>query len=84
VTIFTNYGCSGRRGFRPLLAQMRSADCTEHRVINFNAKIPDRAFDLGMAEQELDGPEIAPCAERSVSWCVAMNAFRTFPGLQMS
>jgi hypothetical protein len=28
------------------------------RVIDLNAKIPDRAFDLGMPEQELDGPEI--------------------------
>jgi hypothetical protein len=28
-------------------------------VIDLNAKIPDRAFDLGMPEQELDGPEIA-------------------------
>ena len=27
-------------------------------VIDLNAEIPDRAFDLGMAEQELDGPEI--------------------------
>jgi hypothetical protein len=28
------------------------------RVIDLNAKMPDRAFDLGMPEQELDGPEI--------------------------
>jgi len=28
-------------------------------VIDLNAEIPDRAFDLGMPEQELDGPEIA-------------------------
>jgi len=28
-------------------------------VIHLNAEIPDRAFDLGMPEQELDGPEIA-------------------------
>jgi hypothetical protein len=28
-------------------------------VIDLNAEIPDRAFDLGMAEQELDSPEIA-------------------------
>src|SRR5581483_4176025 len=27
-------------------------------VIDLDAKIPDRAFDLGMPEQELDGPEI--------------------------
>src|SRR6266851_4578562 len=30
-------------------------------VIDLNAEISDRAFDLGMPEQELDGPEIA-CA----------------------
>jgi hypothetical protein len=29
------------------------------RVIDLNAKIPDRAFDLGVPEQELDGSEIA-------------------------
>jgi hypothetical protein len=29
------------------------------RVIDLNAKIPDRAFDLGMPKQELDGSEIA-------------------------
>jgi hypothetical protein len=28
-------------------------------VIDLNAEIPDRAFDLGMSEQELDGPEIS-------------------------
>jgi hypothetical protein len=28
-------------------------------VIDLNAEIPDRAFDLGMPEQELDGPQIA-------------------------
>ena len=28
-------------------------------VIDLDAEIPDRAFDLGMPEQELDGPEIA-------------------------
>ena len=28
-------------------------------VIDFDAKIPDRAFDLGMTEQELDSPQIA-------------------------
>ena len=31
-------------------------------VIDLNAEIPDRAFDLGMPEQELDGPEIAGAA----------------------
>jgi hypothetical protein len=28
-------------------------------VIDLDAKIPDRAFDLGMPEKKLDGPEIA-------------------------
>jgi hypothetical protein len=28
-------------------------------VIDLNAEIPDRALDLGMPKQELDGPEIA-------------------------
>ena len=28
-------------------------------VIYFDAEIPDRAFDLGMSKQELDGSEIA-------------------------
>jgi hypothetical protein len=28
-------------------------------VIDLDAKIPDRAFDLGMTEQELNGPQVA-------------------------
>ena len=28
-------------------------------VIDLNAEIPDRAFDLGMPEQELDSPQVA-------------------------
>src|SRR5471032_560237 len=28
-------------------------------IVDLDAEIPDRAFDLGMPEQELDGPEIA-------------------------
>jgi len=28
-------------------------------VIDFDAEIPDRAFDLGMPEQKLDGPQVA-------------------------
>ena len=32
-------------------------------VIDLNAEISDRAFDLGMPEQELDGPEIS-CPNR--------------------
>ena len=29
------------------------------RVIDLYAEIPDRTFDLGMPEQELDSPEVA-------------------------
>ena len=37
-------------------------------VIDLDAEIPDRAFDLGMPEQKLDGPEItgAPIDQRSL------------------
>jgi hypothetical protein len=28
-------------------------------VIDLNAEIPDRALDLGMPEQKLDGPQVA-------------------------
>jgi hypothetical protein len=28
-------------------------------VVNFDSKIADRALDLGVAEQQLDGPQIA-------------------------
>jgi hypothetical protein len=28
-------------------------------VVDLNAEIPDRAFNLGMTEQELDGPQVA-------------------------
>jgi hypothetical protein len=36
-------------------------------VIDLNAEISDRAFDFGMPEQKLDGPEISdfPSADRS-------------------
>jgi hypothetical protein len=30
-----------------------------HGIINFDAEISDRAFDLGMPEQKLNGPQIA-------------------------
>ena len=29
------------------------------RVVEFDAKVPDRAINLGVSEQELDGPKIA-------------------------
>jgi hypothetical protein len=36
------------------------------RVINLDAKISDRAFDLGMAEQKLHGSQIAgPAVDQS-------------------
>jgi hypothetical protein len=28
-------------------------------IVDLDAEVPDRAFDLGMPEQELDGPEIS-------------------------
>jgi hypothetical protein len=39
-------------------------------VIDLNAEIPDRAFDLGMPKQELDGPEISrsPIDQRTAPW----------------
>ena len=33
--------------------------CYCQRIIDLNAKIPDRALDLRVAEQELDGSKIA-------------------------
>jgi hypothetical protein len=33
--------------------------CYCQSVINFDAEISDRAFDLGVAKQKLDSPEIA-------------------------
>jgi hypothetical protein len=40
-------------------------------VIDFDAEIPDRAFDLGMPEQELHSPEIACPAIDQGSLCAA-------------
>jgi hypothetical protein len=40
-------------------------------VIDFDAEIPDRAFDLGVSEQELDSPEIACPAIDQGSFCAA-------------
>jgi hypothetical protein len=33
--------------------------CYLQGIINFDTKIPDRALDLGMPEQELNSPEVA-------------------------
>jgi hypothetical protein len=40
-------------------------------IIDLDAKIPDRAFDLGMSEQKLDGPEIASPPVNQGSFCAA-------------
>ena len=41
------------RYFRHQLVRYRQG------VIDLYAEIPNRAFDLGMPEQELDGPQVA-------------------------
>jgi hypothetical protein len=46
-------------------------------VIDFNAQIPDRAFDLGVAEQKLDGPQISRAAIDQ-GWLAATDAIRSF------
>ena len=38
-------------------------------IIYLNAEISDRAFDLGMSEQKLDGPEIASPPVDQGSFC---------------
>ena len=38
-------------------------------VIDLDAEIPDRAFDLGMPEQELDSPEVACPSIDQRSFC---------------
>src|SRR5579859_7547752 len=40
-------------------------------VIDLNAQIPDRAFDLGMAGQKLDGPEISRPSIDQGGFCAA-------------
>jgi hypothetical protein len=40
-------------------------------VIYFDAQVSDRAFDLGMSEQELDGPEIARPPVDQGSFCAS-------------
>jgi hypothetical protein len=42
-------------------------------VIDLNAEIPDRAFDLGMPEQKLDGPEIARPPVDQGSFCTSQG-----------
>ena len=33
-----------------------------HSIVHFNTEIANRAFDLGMAKQQLDGPQVARSA----------------------
>jgi hypothetical protein len=40
-------------------------------VIYFDAQVSDRAFDLGMSEQQLDGPEIARAPVDQGSFCAS-------------
>ena len=40
-------------------------------VIDLNAQIPDRAFDLGVPEQKLDGPQISRPTIDQGSFCAA-------------
>jgi hypothetical protein len=40
-------------------------------IIYFNAEISDRAFDLCMSEQKLDGPEIASPPVDQGSFCAS-------------
>ena len=42
-------------------------------VIDLDAEIPDRAFDLGMSEQELDGPEITRPSIDQGGFCAAQG-----------
>src|SRR5258707_13029104 len=42
-------------------------------VIDLDAEIPDRAFDLGMPEQELDGPQIARAPVDQGGFCTAQR-----------
>jgi hypothetical protein len=40
-------------------------------IINLDAEISDRAFDFGMSEQKLDGPEIASPPIDQGSFCAS-------------
>jgi hypothetical protein len=44
---------------------------TCQRVINLDAEITNRTFDLGVSEQELDGPEVACSSIDQGSFCAA-------------
>ena len=49
---------------RPLCPRSSDVDLLGYgkSVIDFNAQIPDRAFDLGVSEQKLDGSQISRAA----------------------
>jgi hypothetical protein len=42
-------------------------------VIDLDAEIPDRAFDLGVPEQQLDGPEVARPPIDQGSFCASQR-----------
>ena len=51
-------------------------------VIDLDAEIPDRAFDLGMPEQELDGSEIACAPIDQGSFCASQRMRAKKPRVQ--
>jgi len=51
-------------------------------VIDLDAEMPDRAFDLGMPEQELDGSEIACAPIDQGSFCASKRMRAKKPRVQ--
>ena len=49
---------SGRAELRPQISNVNLLSYCQG-IVDLDAEVPDRAFDLGMPEQELDGPEIS-------------------------
>jgi len=49
---------SGRAQLRPQISNINLFSYGQG-IVDLDAEIPDRAFDFGMPEQELDGPQIA-------------------------
>ena len=49
---------SGRAELRPQISNINLFSYCQG-IVDLDAEIPDRAFDLGMPEQELDGSQIA-------------------------
>jgi hypothetical protein len=41
------------------------------RIIDLDAEVSDRAFDLGMSKQKLDGPEIASASVDQGGLCAS-------------